>query len=344
MSDDLQNMLEVYYARAFPGKQGARISDLANISEGWESDMYAFTAESGPVGARQREELILRLYAGEDAYAKSEREFHGMDLLRGAGYPVPKVLALEHEHSPFGRPFLIMEKIDGQLMWRVWFGSPKDKQQELLTLFCELFVRLHALEWRPFVQGETLSDAGAPYALVDRELDRTRPYLARFPIPGFLPVVEWLRERRDLVPCHRPSVIHWDYHPANILLCEDGSAVVIDWTQVEVSDSRFDLAWTLLLVSTNEDKAWHKLILHEYERLAGNQVEQLAFFETYACLKRLYSVVASLAYGPESLGMRSGAGDIMLRQLEASRRVYDLLRDRTGIQVPEVEELLASES
>ena len=68
--------------------------------------------------------------------------------------------------------------------------------------------------------------------------------------------------------------------------------------------------------------------------------EQLAFFEVYACLKRLYSVVASLTYGPETLGMRPAAGAIMRRQLGASKRVYDLLLDRTGITVPEVEEIV----
>jgi hypothetical protein len=114
---------------------------------------------------------------------------------------------------------------------------------------------------------------------------------------------------------------------------------VVDWTQVDVSDSRFDLAWTLLLVSTYEGRVWYERILHEYERLAGVKVEQLAFFEVFACLKRLYSVVASLTYGPETLGMRPETAAIMLQQLGASKRVYDLLLERTGIKVPEVEEL-----
>jgi aminoglycoside phosphotransferase (APT) family kinase protein len=210
----------------------------------------------------------------------------------------------------------------------------------MLTLFCRLLVRLHRLNWQPFAQELASFDVDDPYALLDRELDKTRPYVERFPIAGFLPVFDWLEERRDRVPCERPSVIHWDYHPANILVRDDGSAVVVDWTQIDVSDSRFDLAWTLLLVSTYEGQAWYGRILHEYERLAGARVEQLAFFEVYACLKRLYSVVASLTYGPETLGMRPAAADIMRRQLGASKRVYDLLLDRTGIAVPEVEQIL----
>lgn len=262
---------------------------------------------------------------------------------------MPQVLVLEREDSPFGQPFIIMERIDGQNLWPVWFSSPKERQKELLTLFCRLFAQLHTLEWRPFdyaqdrpfAQEEAHNGRCCHPSYADRELDKYRPYLTRFPIPGFLPVIEWLEQRRDLARCERPSVIHWDYHPANILLTDDGSAMVVDWTQVDVSDSRFDLAWTLLLVSTYEGEGWYGRILHEYEQLAGAKVKQLAFFEVFACLKRLYSVAASLTFGPEALGMRPGARTMMVQQIGATKGAYGLLLERTGIEVPEVEELLA---
>ncbi len=361
----MRNRLNAYCARAFSDKQGVKITKLAHICGGWESDMYSFTVEYGPAGARQCEELILRIYPGDDAHAKSAREYRGMRLLQGAGYPVPQVLALKRVDSPFGKPFVIMEKIRGQMLWPLWFGSPEEKQQELLTLFCRLFVQLHTLEWQPFDHAQDRpfdhaqdrpfdhtqdrsteqdtrgNDRGSPCVYVDRELDKIRAYLTCFPIPGLLPIVEWLEQRRDLVPFEQPSIIHWDFHPGNILLCDDGSAVVVDWTQVTVSDSRFDLAWALLLVSTHENETWHRRILQGYERLAGTKVKHLAFFEVFACLKRLYSVAVSLAHGPESLGMRPDASAKMVQQMGAIARVYDLLLKTTAIRVPEVEELLA---
>lgn len=169
MSDDMRSCLGSYYARAFPARQGVRVTALAHISAGWESNMYSFNVEYGSAGARQCEELILRIYPGDDAHNKSAREYRGMSLL-------------------------------------------------------------HKTQVRVSEQDTTRSDSGNPYAYVDRELDRVRPYMARFPIPGFVPIAEWLEKRRDLVPCERPSVIHWDYHPGNILLCDDGAAVVVDCT------------------------------------------------------------------------------------------------------------------
>ena len=65
MSDEIQRLLNAFYAQAVPAKQGARIGELVPISEGWESDMYALVgvaAEDGlgsislreatPVGCR----------------------------------------------------------------------------------------------------------------------------------------------------------------------------------------------------------------------------------------------------------------------------------------------------
>jgi aminoglycoside phosphotransferase (APT) family kinase protein len=342
MSDDLRSRLQAYYAEAFPARQNAEIGELACINAGWESDVYAFAVDYGPARARRREELILRIYPGNDAYDKSEREFRGMMQLHQAGYPVPEVLVLERENSPFGQPFVLMERIRGREMWPLMFDSFRKDQQALVTLFCELYVRLHALDWRPFADDVAQYRAGDPFGLLDRELTRGRAYLQRFPVPGFSPVLEWLEARHDEVPCHRPAVVHGDFHPANMLWRDDGSAVVIDWTSIDVSDARFDLAWTLLLIDAYEDAAWRGRILEEYERLAGVAVEGLEFFDVFACLRRLFSVMVSVSGGAETLGMRPGAEEVMKQQAGPLKRVYDLLLERTGVRVAEVEKLLTS--
>ena len=344
MNDNMQSRLQAYYARAFPARQGVQVSDLTSISAGWESDMYSFAVEHGPAGELRRQELILRIYPGGDAHDKSAREFHGMSQLHKAGYPVPQVLKLEREDSPFGKPFVIMERIEGQVLWPLLSRSPEEKKRELLTLFCELFVQLHTLDWQLFVQDVAHYDTGDPYAFVDRQQREWRSALAGLPEAGFLPVLEWLEARRDQVSCRRPAAIHWDYHPGNVLLRDDGSAVVIDWTQVEISDPRFDLAWTLLLVGSHESMEWRAFILREYERLAGARVEQLEYFDVAACTKRLASVYFSLSLGPEKLGMRPDAVAMMKQQMGAHKKVYDLLLERTGIRIAEVERLLASVS
>ena len=342
MSSDMQSRLQDYCARACPDKQSVQVTSLTSINAGWESDVYSFDVEHGPPEARQLDSLILRVYPGDDAQAKSAREFEGMRQLHKAGYPVPHVLILERDSSHFGKRFVIMERIEGDVLWPILLSSPRQRRQELLTLFCELFVRLHALDWRAFVDDPGRYEQQGPYLFIDQWLSGARGALERFPPSGFLHVLEWLEARRDQVPCQRPSPVHWDYHPNNVLLRDDGSAVVIDWTQFDISDSRFDLAWTLLLTSSHQGAEWRGLILSEYERLAGAEVEHIEYFDVAACLKRLGSIAASLSFGPEKLGMRPGAQANMRRQMGAFRRVYALLLERTGIGVPEVERLFAS--
>ena len=54
-------------------------------------------------------------------------------------------------------------------------------------------------------------------------------------------------EGRDFFK-NKADVIVCDGFSGNVILKPDGAAVVIDWTQIQVSDPRFDLGWTLLLV------------------------------------------------------------------------------------------------
>src|SRR6266571_7217187 len=361
MSDHMQSSLQAYYARAFPANQGLQVKDLIRITAGWESEMYAFDVEYGPAEDRRREALVLRLYPGDHAYAKAAHEFHSMRHLHQAGYPVPSVHILERTNSPFGKPFVIMERIPGQVMGPLLSSARGEQQRELLTRFCVLFVQLHRLDWRPFVN-DVARDATpvhipdprhlvatfvndvtrGPYGFVDRSLRRAHDALTQFSLWGFLPIVAWLEERREAVSCRQPALVHGDFHPNNILLRADGAAVVIDWAGLQVSDARFDLAWTLLLVGTRGSVAWRDYILQEYERLVGAKVEQIEWFETFACLRRLRVVTVALSAGAEQLGLRPDAGARMQQQMGAMHQVYALLVERTGMRVAEVERLFAA--
>jgi aminoglycoside phosphotransferase (APT) family kinase protein len=340
LTDDMHTHLLAYYTSAFSAQQNVSISPLSSLSTGWETEVYAIEVEYGPAQARTAESLVLRIYPGDDAKAKATHEYHSLRQLHQTGYPVPQVLALECDASFFGRPFVIMERVKGRTMWPLLFGSTSDPQaqQKHLALFCQLFVRLHSLDGRLF---DATLDTADSYTCVDRWLSMARNNLARFPRADFGPLVKWLEARRDELPCLRPAPIHGDFHPDNVLLRDDGSPVVIDWTGFGVSDSRFDLAWTLLLANAYLGPEWRDRILHEYERQSGTRVEHIETFEVFACARRLFDLYVSLVAGAEKQGMRPDAAAIMKQQMEAHMRVYDFLRERTGIRIGEIERLFA---
>ncbi len=339
--DEIQSRLLSFYEREFPSRENIQISDLTTITDGWENEVYSFTIEYEE--AAESEDLILRIYPGNDAPQKSAREFNAMKQLYEIGFPLPKVLLLELDDSPFGKPFVVMEKIKGRSMLSVLRESPDEKKEELITLFCKIFVDLHNLDWRPFVPDPSIYETGDPYAFINRELSKMQRYGDYFQkSEEYGPVLDWLKARSSDVPCERLSVIHGDYHPNNILLRDDGTPFVIDWTNVDIADFRYDLAWTLLLMSTYGNPEAREIILGEYERIAGCRIERMEYFDVIAAGRRLFSILISLSHGASELGMRPGAETMMKQNASHIKSVYALLQDRTDITIPEIETLLST--
>jgi aminoglycoside phosphotransferase (APT) family kinase protein len=342
MFDDMRSRLETYYARAYPARHQIRITRLDNITTGWETEIYSFDVEYEVAGARRSDALIMRVYPGADAGARAAREFQNLRELHATGYPVPRVMWLESEPSRLARPFVLMERINGRVMWTPLDSAAPDEQRRLLRQLCQLFVRLHKLDWRPFLVHAPHHVLQNPYGFADQALSLAFDYHRRFPEACMLPVIKWLEARRHKVACAHPSPVHWDFHPGNILLRPDDSAVVIDWSGFDVSDARFDLAWSLLLVLSHAGAQMRDRLLDEYEKVAGAAVEQLEFFEVFACARRLFAIVVSLSEGSEKLGLRPNAALMMRYKRAGFERVYGLLRERTGIRIAETERLLAS--
>jgi aminoglycoside phosphotransferase (APT) family kinase protein len=341
MPDEMEAKLQAYLVTRESQWSSPVVHDLRSISVGWESDVYAFDLEHGTMGARQRLPLILRIYPGEVAADKAAREFGGMSLLYRAGYPVPAVHLLEREASPFGQPFVIMDRVDGTPMWRQLRDPDPHRVQALITQFCQLQITLHRLDWRPLVPDPARYDADA-YTVVDWELAQLDDWLRTPGLSSYAPVRDWLVARRDRAACPHPSAIHGDLHPENVLLRADGTAAVIDWTQVTVSDARFDLAWTLMVIGCAMGDAWRARFLAEYERLAGAPVEELDYFDVFACLKRLLIIAIVVHQGPGRMGLRGNVLATLRRQEQAMRWVYRRLMAHTGLHVADAERILAS--
>lgn len=205
----MQKPLQQFCRDSFPELEDILITEPESVSEGWESDVYAFDLEHGYPGDRVIREMILRVYPGNDANEKSYREFDGMKKLHSAGYPVPDVFALSRDQSPLGKPFMLMERITGQGMWNVLSSSTVEHQMQLLSEFCELEAGLHSLDWR-ILEDEDAERFNDPWCFIDEYLDMGRHFLKSVGATGFQSVMYWLEERRDLVPCRKPCpVLRW---------------------------------------------------------------------------------------------------------------------------------------
>lgn len=312
------------------------VRDVTNLSMGWESDVYGFVWENSATG--QAAARVLRLYFGAHGAYTAGREAAALRLLRKAGYPVPEVMAVESGPAVLGRPFMIMQRMQGEQLWSPML-HPGAPQAELhMTHFCGLLARLHSLDWAALPAADL---ALLPRRDIADQLAFLAQIARRYPLAGIDDGMAWLVARQDAVTPIPLELIHWDFHPANVLFAAPDQYSVIDWTQAEVCDPRFDLAWTLVVVGSQANWDAADRILAGYAAQGGVVGADLDFFVAAACLKRLVSVLVSLAHGAETLGMRPGADAIMTQQLDRIAQVYRRWLEITGLRLAEADRRLA---
>lgn len=302
---------------------------------GWESEIYAFTLTCGEAEQRHSEQRVLRLLTGgklEDA----AREYRIMELLGKAGFPVPEVYALGNEKHGFGYPFIIMQCIKGDSFADRFLNSLTHDSFPLLE-FISLFHQLHTLNWRPYVANpNSYEHPNDPYHHFDRVLTQYDNYISQGGLSAFDPVMAWLKDQRHRTASPRSSIVHLDFHQNNILQDLQGNLYVIDWTSAEISDYRFDLAWTLTLALAYRGPVGRQLILEAYERILEQPVPELDVFEVAAILRRIGSVLISIHAGAQALGMRPEAIKAMRSEAEPLTRLYTHLCQLIGHEQPDI--------
>jgi aminoglycoside phosphotransferase (APT) family kinase protein len=342
---EVQRRLQGFYRSDEAEGGGSRVSEVTLLGSGFETDVFAFSLAAAGGGSEEGQDLVLRVYAGEGASDKSAREFAAMGRLREAGYPVPRVLALQRDPWPLGRPFVIMERIHGVSLGATYWAAPEDRRLEIHTVLYRLMVALHTLEGSAILPDSPLAHARDPYCFIDHEISTLSELLGRLEgrePPSLRDALAWLISRRSTVPCERLAVVHGDFHPNNVLLRADGAPFVIDWSNVRLGDYRTDIAWTRLITQAEAQPEGGVHELRLYEQQAGEAISRLEYFEAVACIRLLLSVLISLQFGAARQGMRPGAEVLMRRDPAHTRYVAALLQKRTGIAMPDLDSALSA--
>jgi aminoglycoside phosphotransferase (APT) family kinase protein len=245
---DLQTTLQQYL-------NGAAITGLDRLHGGMETDVYRFEADGRP--------LVLRVYTLGDFGGRASTEALVLRRLHALGYPVPAVIAFETDTSLLGAPFLIMEWIEGQVLWRHFQG----RIQEMGPVFVSLMVQLHAIP----------AQAVAPELPSTFSLDAMDQILTTAGMAApFAPLLAELRRREAQVVMWPPCLIHGDYHPENILMTADGRPAVIDWSSATLADPRVDVANTFAISFVNNgDLPGARGFRAGYEAISGRPLPDM---------------------------------------------------------------------
>ena len=340
MTEDVQAKISEYYSKLYPDREGQRISEVEDITSGWEAQLLTYVVDYQEAGQTVREERVIRLFLGNYATSKAEGEYRVIARLFEAGFPAPELFHLETDASYLGGPFIVMEYVRGRTLSEALHSVPEEEARSLMAEFTRIWVDLHRLDGASLFPGEFLQGDTRDY--MDESFARAKARIDETNIGWLQPVIGWLKEHAAGVTPVQLSILHQDYHTENVLQREDGSLVVLDWTAARAGDYRADLAWTMLLMSTYDDPALRDIILESYEEASGVEVKDIEYFEVLAVGRRLIDVSSSFAVGAEQAGLRAGALELMKESSDHLNKVYKLLVEKTGLKLPEFERILDS--
>jgi len=247
----------------------AQIEDLKPLP-GHAGLSYSFRL----VDRRQSRNLVLRLAPrGVRAAGPADvvRQGRIMASLNATGLPVPRVLWFGDDLRWFGRPYCIVELVEGSSLARgdqILTSPDRDARIEAVL---RVMVTLHKLDWREMVQswGPVVSTE-AELARIDGLLER--PTLDYGLVRSLAPLGEQLR--KTLAGDGPVGCVHGDFQWTNLLFDGPRVAALLDWELAMIGPTTLDLAWLCLF---SDPESWATDIL--IPKFAPAPEELVALYE-----------------------------------------------------------------
>ena len=195
--------------------------------------------------ARRSNKTIFR--DGDRCVKLFDEDFSKADILNEAlnqarveetGLNIPKIQEVTVVE---GKWAIVTEFIEGKTLAQMMEENP-EKKDEYLELFVDLQLKVHAQSC-PLLNSlkEKMNRK-----ISASSLDATTRYE--------------LHTRLESMPKHK-KVCHGDFNPSNIILSEDGTAYILDWSHATQGNASADAARTYLLFMLNGDEKLAKKYL-----------------------------------------------------------------------------------
>ena len=171
---------------------------------------------------------------GETAVKVFDKDFAKYDVLNEAlnqarvediGINVPKIVEVKTVED--GKWAIVSEFVQGKTLAQLMKDNPA-KKDEYLEMFVDLQMKMHAT----VCPGLTKLKDKMNRKISEADLDATTSYE--------------LHTRLESMPKHN-KVCHGDFNPENIIVKDDGTPYILDWSHATQGNASADVASTYLL-------------------------------------------------------------------------------------------------
>lgn len=183
----------------------------------------------------------IKVFNAEYSKADVLNEALNQARIEETGLNIPKVLEVTMID---GKWAIVSEFIKGKTLSRLMEENP-EKKAEYIELLVDLQMSVHA-KTSPLLN--KLKDKMSR-KIAATELDATTRYD--------------LHTRLEGMPKHN-KVCHGDFNPSNIIIAEDGTPYILDWSHATQGNASADVARTYLLFRLNGDISGAELYLDTF--------------------------------------------------------------------------------
>jgi aminoglycoside phosphotransferase (APT) family kinase protein len=180
--------------------------------------------------------------------------------------PAPALLWHDDgETNPFGRPFLVMERVGGSVPVG-WHDVEEPRRTALAEAAIDTLAELHRIDPAALAGAAAAVESPTGFAFLARRLERFAP------LPPVLRGALWWLARHEPEPA-TATLVHGDYRMGNFVVDDDrGLRAVLDWEMAGPGDPVSDLAWCFLPVweTPGVDE---RALVRRYEERSGSPVD-----------------------------------------------------------------------
>jgi aminoglycoside phosphotransferase (APT) family kinase protein len=341
--EEVAHVLQRWFERV----RGLEDVEVANVTipgaTGFSNETILFEA-SWRDGCRLHEnDLVARVAPSsyqvfpDDTF---EMQFAVMRALAATSVPTAAVHWFEHDETWFGRPFWIMERVDGLIptdnppyAGAGWLAAATEAEQSrawasgIAAVAAVNNVDLGALGPAAVHLAVNGDGTGA-------ELERYERFLhwaeAGEPHVVARRAVAWLQENRPPAPPQGPALVWGDARLSNLVFRDFEVAAVLDWEMATIADPLLDLGWWLFSDETLTRGAGFERLpgfasrdetAAQWSALTGRATDALDYYLVFAGLRftvimvRMGKLLADIGLVPRSFAYDNHIGHGLERQL-----------------------------